>query len=64
MPKLNLPDIDIEAEAREAAARVAERRTIRAGIDAWQAIDKSLEPDQFEQDISENLKETVNLMIF
>ena len=41
LPKLNLPDIDIEAEALAAAARIAERRTIRAGIDAWLAINKA-----------------------
>jgi hypothetical protein len=41
LPKLNLPDIDIEAEAREAAERVAERKVIRAGLDAWQAINKA-----------------------
>ena len=41
LPKLNLPDIDIELEAREAAARVAERRTIRRGLDAWAEINKA-----------------------
>ena len=40
-PPLNLPDIDIELEAREAAARVAERRTIRRGLDALAAINKA-----------------------
>jgi hypothetical protein len=38
---LRLPDIDTEAEAAEAAARVAERKTIRAGLDAWRAIGKA-----------------------
>jgi hypothetical protein len=41
LPKLSLPDLDIkaiEAEAREAAAKV---KTIRAGRDAWEAINKS-----------------------
>ncbi len=41
LPALNLPDLDVEAEAREAAARVAERRVIRAGLDAWAAINKA-----------------------
>jgi hypothetical protein len=41
LPKLSLPDLDIEHEAREAAARVAEKKTIRAGLDAWQAIGKA-----------------------
>jgi hypothetical protein len=40
-PPLNLPDIDIELETREAAARVAERRTIRRGLDALAAINKA-----------------------
>jgi hypothetical protein len=38
MPAINLEDIDdatIEAEANEAMARVAERRVIRRGLDAW-----------------------------
>jgi hypothetical protein len=34
-------DFDIEAEAKEAAERVAERRVIRDGLDAWQAIGKA-----------------------
>jgi hypothetical protein len=40
-PPINLPDLDtkaIEAEAREAQARV---RVIRAGRDAWEAINRS-----------------------
>ena len=41
VPKLNIADIDVEAEAREAAARVAERRTIRRGLDAWAEINKA-----------------------
>ena len=45
LPQLTLRDIDIEAEAKEAAAKVAERKVIRAGIDAWQAIGKA---DTFE----------------
>ena len=40
-PPINLPDIDIELEAREAQARVAERRTIRRGLDALAAINKA-----------------------
>ncbi len=31
LPAVNVPDLDIEREAREAAARVAERKTIRGG---------------------------------
>jgi hypothetical protein len=41
MPAVNLPSLDtkvIEAEAREAQARV---RVIRAGRDAWEAINKA-----------------------
>jgi hypothetical protein len=38
MPAVRLDDIDIEAEAREAQARV---RVIRAGRDAWEAINKA-----------------------
>jgi hypothetical protein len=41
LPRFNLDDIDIEREAKEAAARVAERRIIRRGRDAWDAINKS-----------------------
>jgi hypothetical protein len=41
LPAFNLADIDIEAEAREAAERVAEQRTIRAGRDAWHLIGKA-----------------------
>jgi hypothetical protein len=32
---IKLDDINIEEEARAAAAKVAERRVIRAGRDAW-----------------------------
>ena len=41
MPAINLPDLDdraIEAETRQAQARV---RVIRAGRDAWEAINKA-----------------------
>ena len=41
LPRFDLADIDVEAEAREAAARVAERKVIRAGVDAWAAITKA-----------------------
>lgn len=41
LPTFNLSDIDIEREAKEAAARVAERRTIRRGRDAWEQINKA-----------------------
>ncbi len=36
-----MADIDIEREVKEAAERVTERKVIRAGRDAWLAIDKS-----------------------
>lgn len=41
LPTFALPDIDIEKEAREAAARVAERKAIRAGLDAWREIGRA-----------------------
>jgi hypothetical protein len=41
LPKFRLADIDVESEAREGAAKVAERKIIRAGIDAWSAINKA-----------------------
>jgi hypothetical protein len=41
LPRINLTDIDVEREAREAAARVAERRVVRRGLDAWHAIGKA-----------------------
>jgi hypothetical protein len=41
LPTTNVADADIEQEAREAAAKVAERRIVRAGIDAWRAIGKA-----------------------
>jgi hypothetical protein len=45
LPKFEFADLDIEKEAREAAARVAERKIVRAGLDAWRAIGKA---DSFE----------------
>jgi hypothetical protein len=41
LPAVNLSDLDVEREAKEAAARVAERRVIRNGRDAWEAIAKT-----------------------
>jgi hypothetical protein len=41
LPRLNIADLDIEAEAREVQGRIAEQRTIRAGRDAWQAINRA-----------------------
>jgi hypothetical protein len=45
LPKFNIADVDdadIElVEAREAQARVQERKVIRAGLDAWHAIGKA-----------------------
>jgi hypothetical protein len=38
---IKLTDIDIEREAQEAAAKVAERRVIRAGRDAWHEIGRA-----------------------
>lgn len=38
---VRLGDYDVEQEAREAAAKIAERRVIRNGRDAWDAIHKS-----------------------
>jgi hypothetical protein len=38
LPKFDLADIDIEIEAKEAAARVAEKKVIRRGRDCWEAI--------------------------
>jgi hypothetical protein len=41
LPRLNIADLDVEAESREVQGRIAEQRTIRAGRDAWQAINKA-----------------------
>jgi hypothetical protein len=44
LPALQLPDINKEIiadEARAIAAGIAERRVIRAGRDAWEAIGKA-----------------------
>jgi hypothetical protein len=41
LPRLIFKEPDIEREAKEAAARVTERKVIRAGVDAWQAIGKA-----------------------
>jgi hypothetical protein len=41
LPVFQLDDIDVEREAREVAARVAERRVIRKGLDALAAIAKA-----------------------
>jgi hypothetical protein len=41
MPALNLPDLDVELEAAAAAARVAERRIIRTGLDAGREINRA-----------------------
>jgi hypothetical protein len=41
LPKIRLGDSDIEEEARAAAAKVAERRVIRAGRDAWHEIGRA-----------------------
>jgi hypothetical protein len=41
MPVFNLDGYSVELEAREAQARVIERRTIRRGRDAWEQINKA-----------------------
>jgi hypothetical protein len=41
LPIFRLPPVDLEAEAAEAAAIIAERKVIRTGLDAWCAIGKS-----------------------
>ena len=41
LPKIRLGNFDIEEEARAAAAKVAERRVIRAGRDAWHEIGRA-----------------------
>jgi hypothetical protein len=41
LPELNLSDLDVELEAKEAAERVSIRRTVRRGRDAWELIQKS-----------------------
>ena len=38
LPRIHLTDIDTAAEAKEAAARIAERKIIRIGRDAWQEL--------------------------
>ena len=40
LPKIRLGNFDIEEEARAAAAKVAERRVIRQGLDCWREIGK------------------------
>jgi hypothetical protein len=41
LPQLALDDHHIEIEAREAQARVAERRVVRKGLDAWREINRA-----------------------
>jgi hypothetical protein len=41
LPPIELDDIDVEIELKEAAARVAERKVVRQGLDAWRAIGKA-----------------------
>jgi hypothetical protein len=41
LPSVRLTELDVEAEARAAAAKVAERRVIRAGRDAWHEIGRA-----------------------
>jgi hypothetical protein len=41
LPKFDIAEIDIEREIAEAAARVAERKIVRAGLDAWRTIGKA-----------------------
>jgi hypothetical protein len=48
LPVFNLPPLDLETEIREAAAKVAERRVIRRGRDAWLAINAINRAESFE----------------
>ena len=48
LPVFNLPPLDLESEIREAAAKVAERRVIRRGRDAWLAINAINRAESFE----------------
>jgi len=48
LPVFKLPPLDDNAETKEAAAKVAERRVIRAGLDAWQAIGKAASFDSWK----------------
>src|SRR5262245_29969635 len=41
LPKFVFREPDIESEAKEVAARLLERKTIRAGLDAWKTIGKA-----------------------
>jgi hypothetical protein len=41
LPTVALADVDLEREAREAAQRIAERRVVRRGLDAWREINKA-----------------------
>jgi hypothetical protein len=41
LPTVEIDDVNVELEAKEAAERVSIRRTIRRGRDAWEAIHKS-----------------------
>jgi hypothetical protein len=41
LPTIDIADIDIEREAKEAAAKVAERRIVRQGLDAWREINRA-----------------------
>jgi hypothetical protein len=41
LPPIALDDLDIEREAKEAAQRIAERRVVRQGLDAWREINKA-----------------------
>ena len=41
LPRLPIPEIDIEREAKETAQRFAEYRIIKQGLSAWQEIDRA-----------------------
>jgi hypothetical protein len=41
LPRFSLKEPDIEAKAREAAARVAEKKVIRRGRECWEAIGRT-----------------------
>jgi hypothetical protein len=48
LPRLAFAAIDTEREAKETAARVAERKVIRAGVDAWQDVTKAESFDRWK----------------
>jgi len=41
LARSDIRDIDVEFEAKETAARFAEYRTIKLGLDAWQEVNRA-----------------------